>query len=296
MTLENPFSRISIMILVLLFFLGIVIDGFFFSTLKGFIEISDETETNLSSLFIDLWMLYWIYRASKQANIDIRLFLQRGHRIGMFSLLGLVIALILFSIGSSVLVTSFISYILPSLSETFLLEDEKSSVSSFPVFNQALDYLSLIVMAPVVEELLFRGIILNRLATKWGLRKAILISSAMFAVLHLAVLGAFLFAICMSILYIKSRTLLVPMAAHAINNGFVVLLGMWSSPNTESEVSSSDESMSALVWAGVVLIAMTMPVLVEYVRRNWPQKDAQPPYVFEMNERFESIEYNAANP
>ena len=73
----------------------------------------------------------------------------------------------------------------------------------------ALSLVATIIVSPVAEELIFRGIFLNRLN---------LIIPPLFAVLVSSLLFASLFAICMAILYLKTENILIPIFAHFLNN------------------------------------------------------------------------------
>lgn len=93
---------------------------------------------------------------------------------------------------------------------------------ALPILPNLLSALSLIVFAPVLEEILFRGFLLHRLAKRWGLWGGILTSSALFGAAHPDTLGAAIFGIGMALLYLRTQSLVVPITAHAIYNG-----GIW---------------------------------------------------------------------
>lgn len=78
------------------------------------------------------------------------------------------------------------------------------------------------IVAPIAEEFVFRGVILNQLMDVFGLWKGIGITSLIFAVFHLNFFGAFLFAVIASILYIKTGNLLAPILLHSANNTLAV--------------------------------------------------------------------------
>ena len=80
--------------------------------------------------------------------------------------------------------------------------------------------LSVVLLSPVAEELLFRGVFLNKLGMFVPMIYAILISSLLFASLHSfgSMISAFVFGICMAIMYLKTGNILVPILAHFINN------------------------------------------------------------------------------
>lgn len=89
-----------------------------------------------------------------------------------------------------------------------------------------IDALGTIILAPLVEELVFRGVLLNRLKLRIGIIPAILVSSFLFGIGHEfeGMISAFLFGICMCILYLKTDNILIPITVHFINNLVVTLL------------------------------------------------------------------------
>lgn len=74
------------------------------------------------------------------------------------------------------------------------------------------------IIAPVAEEFVFRGVILNQMAELFGLWKGIGFTSLIFSVFHLNFFGAFVFALIASLLYVKTGNLLAPILLHSANN------------------------------------------------------------------------------
>ncbi len=89
---------------------------------------------------------------------------------------------------------------------------------AYPVLANILSLLTLCVMAPVIEEAMFRGLLLPRFAFKWGLRWGVAVSSGIFAVAHPDPVGAFVFAVAMCALYLRTQSLLLPMFCHGLYN------------------------------------------------------------------------------
>ncbi len=80
----------------------------------------------------------------------------------------------------------------------------------------------LVVVAPLTEETLFRRIILRGFLHNYSAPTAVLLSSLLFAVLHLnpwQFLGAFVLGMYFSWLYAKTHSLLLCIFGHAANNG-----------------------------------------------------------------------------
>lgn len=90
----------------------------------------------------------------------------------------------------------------------------------------AANILLIAVVAPVVEETLFRGILLGSLRNYMGEWTAIIISAIVFAALHLDTAGffsKFALGIGLGYLYRKHQSIYPSMALHAINNLLAVL-------------------------------------------------------------------------
>ena len=81
--------------------------------------------------------------------------------------------------------------------------------------------LTLIVAAPVLEELLCRGAVLGMLRTRFGVVASWLLSSLFFGVLHvhpMLVVNAFVIGLILGYIYLVSESLWATMALHALNN------------------------------------------------------------------------------
>src|SRR5699024_5135502 len=86
-------------------------------------------------------------------------------------------------------------------------------------------YLLTFTLAPVMEEVVFRGILLNKWGEKMSWKWAILLSSFLFAFLHFKLfLPQFLLGILYSIIYLKTGRLTVSILWHALHNFLLGLL------------------------------------------------------------------------
>lgn len=95
-----------------------------------------------------------------------------------------------------------------------------SQAKSIDGFAGVFPLVSVVLISPIGEELLFRGVFLNKLKLAVPTVFAVLISSLLFASLHSfgGIISAFVFGICMAVLYLKTGNILVPILAHFINN------------------------------------------------------------------------------
>lgn len=87
---------------------------------------------------------------------------------------------------------------------------------------------SIVILAPLTEELLFRGILLNFFQNRFGIKPALIISGVLFALFHfsmsqglgnVSLLAALsFFGVMLGIVYNKTSSLLAPMLLHGLFN------------------------------------------------------------------------------
>lgn len=127
----------------------------------------------------------------------------------------------LFSIAATYAVFYPLSFVFPEFVEFWLIDLPPIvyyTQDGFPLIANLLSFVVIVILGPVIEEFAFRGFLLHRWSDKWGVTRAVIFSSALFGVLHPDILGAMVFGVAMSILYLKTQTLLVPIVCHAANN------------------------------------------------------------------------------
>lgn len=89
----------------------------------------------------------------------------------------------------------------------------------------------IIVIAPILEEVFFRGFVLQGLVNKWGKYIGAIVTALIFAVLHLqfeSFIPIFILSLILSLLFIRSKSIWPCILFHIINNSiaFVVELMM----------------------------------------------------------------------
>lgn len=93
--------------------------------------------------------------------------------------------------------------------------------------NPYLLVLEITLIGPIIEEILFRGIILNGLLKKYSPSKAILFSSLLFSLIHgnlPQMFNALFFGILLGLIYIKTKSLYAVIFTHIIANTLSIIL------------------------------------------------------------------------
>ena len=88
---------------------------------------------------------------------------------------------------------------------------------------------AVVILAPIAEEIFFRGVVFNALLREGGPRWAFIGSSALFAIIHVslvALLPIFLLGLALAWVYRRTGNLLAPIVMHATVNGISVALAL----------------------------------------------------------------------
>ena len=159
------------------------------------------------------------------------------------------------------------------------------------ILANAVNYLTIVLVAPVIEEFFIRGILLTRWTVKWDVTRAILASSIVFGLLHTNAIGGFCFACVMAIFYIRTKSLFVPIFLHILNN-----LTAWiavyftmdlDTPASYQTIAEFQESW----WIGLIALVISIPCVILFCRYYLPMTDWRVPYLTELSSNSESEDF-----
>ncbi|NHC43594.1 CPBP family intramembrane metalloprotease [Bacillus sp. MM2020_1] len=155
-----------------------------------------------------------------------------------------------------------------------------------------LSILSMIIIAPIIEELIFRGYLFNKWSETMGIKKSILLSSVLFALLHLNsnFIGLFICGLFYCIIYLKTKNLLVPILCHMLNNilSSIGVFASLKSNETRSELSISDFSNYIIELQGnlyyfIILFLIFLIFILFILFKITPRKNFESPYYQNIN-------------
>lgn len=155
----------------------------------------------------------------------------RYHRIGLDSFgkmpfaqtIGLAFVLILTAMIANFL---YATYVIPGIGMQADMAKMLAEIPRTPL-NIALGFGAIAIAAPIVEELLFRGLLQNALARFIPVWPAILLSSLVFAAVHgqpYAIPGLMSLSIAFGYLYHRTGSLRTNIILHMLNNSAALLL------------------------------------------------------------------------
>ncbi|WP_192153663.1 type II CAAX endopeptidase family protein [Chroococcidiopsis sp [FACHB-1243]] len=227
----------------------------------------------LMMLLPSIWILHRFHQLSIHPKYLIG---KLPNRDRWLSLCGIAIAICLFTWGIDLLFFYSLSLISPSLTVSLVnwLQDPPASTSALPILAYLTNIISLVVVAPITEEFIFRGVLIHRWAMKWGISPAILVSAIIFGLGHIVPFGAAVFGILMTLLYFKTRSLIVPAIAHAMNNAATIVLEVIF----PSQQITTNYNFSEYLHLGIVLIVISAPFVLHFVYTNWYKQQLLLPY------------------
>lgn len=86
---------------------------------------------------------------------------------------------------------------------------------------------SLVIIAPIYEEVVFRGILLKGMASRMNPKLALVVSALFFAILHMNIpqgINAFLLGLIIGAIYLDTGSIYLSILAHLVNNSVGVTI------------------------------------------------------------------------
>lgn len=159
------------------------------------------------------------------------------------------------SIGLILILLALVQLVKPSILEELESSLTSSSVNMTSTFVVVISIFSAAIVAPIVEEFIFRGILMNRLYNKYGLLKSVIYSSLIFFIMHL---NPNPMLVCLGVscafLVYKYKSLIPSMILHVCNNFIVSLRYVYGS--TGSRSSSEFNADYSFFILGSILFGM----------------------------------------
>lgn len=183
-------------------------------------------------------------------------------------LTGLTIAVTSFSLGTALVILSSIQVFFPDLVKTLIANNSLDANQGNSLLTYIWNFIALVAVAPITEEFLFRGIILNRWREKWGAPRALIGSSLLFGFLHPHPIGLSMFGLVMGLLYLRDKTLWTPVFCHILNNLFAFVSIVLSGSNPDRSDLAS-QLLPNLI-GGALISAIALGFLGRFIARNFP--------------------------
>lgn len=186
--------------------------------------------------------------ASKQINRSLKTFAVAPFSIIVFS--------IILMIPIEFIVTTFL---------------EAANIPDFqniqlPAFSKnTFGIIAITLVAPIVEELVFRGAILKYLLTRFSTWNAIVMSSAIFGIVHLnptQTIAAFIIGMAIGWIYYRTRKLGTCIIMHVFNNSIcLILMHLYGENAKITDLLSNTQIYAIYIPGAICILIATIAIL-----------------------------------
>jgi membrane protease YdiL (CAAX protease family) len=140
---------------------------------------------------------------------------------------------------------------------------------TLPIGANLLGLVSLVVVSPGLQELIFRGYLLHRWSNKWGLWYGVVLSSAVFGAVHPDTLSAMVTGVGFALLYLRTQSLWTPIIAHGIYNLVVWLWNLAEVISNRFEyVPYTIDDLRGDWWLGAIELIVALLIVDRILRRK----------------------------
>lgn len=181
-------------------------------------------------------------RKRKQPNFKLKFIRKFNYRLLFYT--------ILFIVGYFLWYQSSIGLLTEQIPMPKLIEEAFDAL----FMNPYAAIFSVAIIAPIFEEIALRGIILEGFLNKYKPRTAIIASALLFGLIHMNItqfINTGIIGLFLGVLYYKTRSLTLCIAAHMTNNLIAVLIGIVT---FEPGIISFGVGVSIFILAGRFLV------------------------------------------
>ena len=138
------------------------------------------------------------------------------------------VAIVLISIGFIIIIDELDRIVYTLFGAPEYLQDLVEQLKITSIYSGFIIIVTTAILAPIVEEMLFRGYLQKVLEDSWGdITKSILVTSLFFALIHLNpywIVQIYILGMLLGYLSWRTNSILPGIILHGLNNGFAVAL------------------------------------------------------------------------
>ncbi len=212
---------------------------------------------------------WYVYRKREQHNKE------SGFKLGLG---GVVVALlsILATAGLLMGITAPLQELMPDPGWGIEMRREMGRMAHPAVL------IAIVVAAPILEEVIFRGVMLDGLLKNYSPQRAIIFSAMLFGAIHLnpwQFVSAFVMGLFLGWVYYRTRSLGLAVLIHATNNLVALLPVLVMDPDELTEAAASTVELYGGwgPWALITLSALALFVVCAYVLKKRFDKNFESP-------------------
>ncbi|MEY8348550.1 type II CAAX endopeptidase family protein [Bacillus cereus] len=267
----NPFCSMRARYFLIVFVLLYLIESMSKQVLENTFHISISSFTSILVLYIfpSIWLFYYC----KRHRVPFTMFMNRRESFNFLQVFMITGMLCLFSYGYLVLYMYSFAWITPDFVITILHEPIIGSTGGY-----VYQFIIIVLVAPIVGEFVFRGFLFQRFAAKWGTGKGMVTVAILFGCVHIDFFGATMFSIVLSVVYMRTKSLLMPISIHILNNTVVFITSFILSK--EEMISFADYFTYTPFFIGLLIFIMGLNFVLIFLYMNRRYMSKEVPVVY----------------
>jgi uncharacterized protein len=228
----------------------------------------------ISNIFILMIFIWYTIKEFKRASINYKFILGSLKKIDFKLIILLTTMKFFFAWGMYFATLYGLSFIFPNYVA------KQINDQNFPTVIGGICYqIGALFIAPVMEELIYRGIVLQKLAIQKNIISGLVVSAIAFTLIHFRfdVIPLFITGIIYALLYLKTKQLAMPILCHFLYNLIVGVANIY-----DQFFSGVDHSVKITVaeyqqqfleqWElNILFIALSAPYLAYFIYKNFPR-------------------------
>ena len=235
--------------------------------------LSNKDFIAVYSIPIGMVIVWYFFREMRRARVNFKHITGSFKKVDYKLPLGLAIAQYFFADGTSNIILYGLSFVAPKY-----VEHRVNEISATTTWGYACFAFLVLIFAPIMEELFFRGIIFQKLAIKKNPVKGLVISALLFTVVHFRhdVISLFTVGVTLALLYLKTKQIIVPIICHFFYN-LIVLANIiyWQFFDTDgsdvaSTVADYQQYFIEHLGLSILYVAISAPLISYFIYKNFP--------------------------
>ena len=223
---------------------------------------------------INIFLAWYFLRELKRAKINLGQLVGSLKKIDLKLPIGLAIINYLFARSTSHMILYCLSFIVPKY-----VEGQINKVYATTPLGYACFAVLVLIFAPVIEELFFRGIIFQKLTITRNPSQALIISALLFTVAHFRsdIISLFVGGVTLTILYLNTKQIIVPIISHSVYNLIFIVRSIhwYFFSNVDHSVATTiaeyrQDFLDNLDWQ-ILFVAVSAPFLCYFIYKNFPR-------------------------
>lgn len=271
--MNKLFEKTPIWQLFIVYIIANIVNVVLTLTITNYFDIAQSVMDELMRAFmftiVLLWFIFLIFKNKIGLSLEFKNLKEDIRPKEWINILIFNYALSLVIIFVLMLGLSLVTY----SSMDSVAESSQGGVVVVNYTSTLINFIATSFIVPIAEELMFRGVLLNRLRKKVNIVSAVVISSVLFGMTHLslALLGSIIFGVCMCAVYLRTKNIVVPIVMHITHNLILSIVqskGILWGTQSVGDITTMDIS-PAMSFGGIIIFGIISIACGLYLSRKY---------------------------